>query len=227
MSDSIASRLARIEERISAAAARSGRPRDEVTLVAVSKTFPATAIDEAVLAGVTDIGENRVQEFREKAPLLRSSPRRHLIGHLQTNKANDAARLFDVVQSVDRIELAQKLGRAAEREDRSLDVLLQVNVGGEEQKSGCDVDELPALIEAVVSISRLRLIGLMTVPPQVQDPEAVRPFFQQLRGLRDANQQDVATLQELSMGMSEDFEVAVEEGATMIRLGRAIFGGRG
>lgn len=218
--------IAAIRARIAAAARRAGRDAGEVLLIAVSKTFGAGAIDEAVRSGITDIGENRVQEFREKVPALTTKPRKHLIGHLQSNKANDAARLFGVVQSVDSIELAKKLDRAAAREAKTLDVMIQVNVGGEEQKSGCDPEELSALVGEVAPLAHLRLIGLMTVPPQTSEAE-LRKLFTRMRAFRDDARSQCPTAHELSMGMSEDFEIAIEEGATMIRIGRAIFGARG
>lgn len=222
----VSSNLAAIEQRIARACVAAGRDRGEILLVAVSKTFPASAIDLAVAAGVTDIGENRVQEFRDKAPLLTTSPRKHLIGNLQTNKANEAARLFDVVQSIDRVEIVERLARAAQRESKRLDVLIQVNVGGEQQKSGCEPVALDALAQAVSSTTALRLIGLMTVPPH-ETAEDARPYFRMLKELRDALLAAGHTgARHLSMGMTEDFEVAIAEGATMIRLGRAIFGER-
>lgn len=222
----IAQNLREIEERIAEATARAHREAGSVRLIAVSKTFPAEAIDAAVAAGITDIGENRVQEFRDKVPFVRSSPRRHLIGHLQSNKVNEAVRLFDVVQSVDRMELARKLSRAAANAGKRLGVLIQVNVGAEPQKSGCTPDEVSQIAELIAFETSLQLLGLMTVPPHETAQEA-RPYFRQLRTLQErlvAGGHVSAT--ELSMGMSEDFEIAIEEGATMIRLGRAVFGER-
>lgn len=218
--DEIRANLADVELRIAAACARAGRQRADVTLVAVTKTFPAADVEQAIAAGVTDVGENKVQEARDKRPLVTAPARWHLIGHLQSNKAKDAVRLFDVVQSVDSLELAQRLSRLADAAGRTLDVLLQVNVGNEEQKSGADPADVPALAQAVASLPALRLTGLMAIPPFVEQ-EAVRPFFRKLRTLRDS-----LALPELSMGMTDDFEVAIEEGATIIRVGRAIFGAR-
>lgn len=210
--------LAAVEARIAAACARAGRQRSEVTLVAVSKTFPASAVDEAIAAGATDVGENRVQEARDKKPSVRGTARWHLIGHLQSNKAKDAARLFDVVQTVDSVSLAEKLSRAA---IEPLDVLLEVNIGNEPQKAGATTSDIDALVRGVGQLPNLRLQGLMTIPP-VGVADETRRYFRELRAMRDAH-----GLRELSMGMSEDFEVAIEEGATIVRIGRAIFGSRG
>jgi PLP dependent protein len=209
--------LAAVEARIAAACARAGRQRSDVTLVAVSKTFPASAVDEAIAAGATDVGENRVQEARDKKPDVRGKARWHLIGHLQSNKAKDAAKLFDVVQTVDSVSLAEKLSRAA---TTPLDVLIEVNIGNEPQKAGATTGDIDELVRGVGQLPNLRLQGLMTIPP-VGTAEESRRYFRELRTMRDAH-----GLRELSMGMSEDFEVAIEEGATIIRVGRAIFGSR-
>ena len=207
---SIAENLAAVEARISAACRRAGRKRSEVTLVAVSKTFPADRVTEAIAAGVTDIGENRVQEARDKKPLVHGSARWHLIGHLQSNKAKDAVRIFDVIETVDSVELAQKIA--------ACDVLLQVNIGDEPQKSGVAPGDVESVVKQIQSIGGIRLVGLMAIPP-IGDS---RPYFRRLRQLRDQ-----VGLEHLSMGMSEDFEAAIEEGSTMVRIGRAIFGPRG
>lgn len=217
----IAANLHAVEQRIAAACQRAGRARSEVTLVAVSKTFPAEAVTAAFTAGVTDVGENRVQETRDKQPLVSGRGRWHLIGHLQSNKAKDAVRLFDMIQTADSFALAEKIGRAAESEGKVQDVLVQVNIGRETQKSGAGIDELPDLVDAVKAIAAVRLCGLMAIPP-VGSPAEVRGYFRDLRTLRDN-----VGLEHLSMGMSEDFEVAIEEGSTMVRIGRAIFGSRG
>lgn len=209
--------LAAVEARIAAACQRAGRSRSDVTLVAVSKTFPASAVDESIAAGATDVGENRVQEARDKKAAVRGNARWHLIGHLQSNKAKDAARLFDVVQTVDTVSLAEKLSRAA---TAPLDVLLEVNIGNEPQKAGATNADIDRLVRGVGQLPNLRLQGLMTIPP-VGTAEETRRYFRELRAMRD-----VHGLRELSMGMSEDFEVAIEEGATIIRVGRAIFGSR-
>lgn len=213
--------VAAVRSRIEAACARSGRNASEVMLVAVSKTFPAEAVEEALAAGVTDVGENRVQEARDKKPSVRAKGRWHLIGHLQSNKAKDAVRLFDMIQSVDSEALAEKLARAAEGEGKRQELLLQVNIGREPQKSGIDPGDVERLAASIRQVAALDLQGLMAIPP-VGEAEQTRRWFRELRLLRDA-----VGAQHLSMGMSEDFEVAVEEGSTMVRVGRAIFGARG
>jgi hypothetical protein len=212
-----------VRGRIAAACQRAGRNTADVTLIAVTKVFPASYVTEALAAGVTDIGENRVQEAKEKKPLVddRSGQARwHLIGHLQTNKAKDAVRLFDVIHTVDSVALGEKLARAADGEKKRQDVLLQVNIGDEPQKSGAAKGEVEALARALAAIPSLRLRGLMAIPP-VGTADESRPYFRELRTLRDA-----LGLEHLSMGMSEDFEAAIEEGATLVRVGRAIFGSR-
>ncbi len=218
---SIRENVVSVQERIVRACARSGRTRGEVTLVAVSKTFPASFIDDAIDAGITEVGENRVQEAREKKPLVRGAARWHLIGHLQTNKARDAVKLFDVIQAVDSLDLAEKLARAAEAHGKRLDVMLQVNIGDEPQKSGIERAEVEAVARQASALASLRVIGLMAIPP-IGTPDASRPYFRELRSMRDA-----LGLEHLSMGMSEDFEAAIEEGSTIVRVGRAIFGSRG
>jgi PLP dependent protein len=213
--------LDRVREAIARAAARAGRSPSEVLLIGVSKTVEAERIALAVAAGVPALGENRVQEAKEKIEALGRPVPWHLIGHLQTNKARDAARLFDWIHSVDRLELAQELDRRARALDRVLDVLLEVNVGEEPQKSGARPGEVKALLDACAGLGALRVRGLMAIPPAALDPELTRPHFRRLRELRDG-----AGLEHLSMGMSADYEVAVEEGATMVRVGTAIFGAR-
>jgi len=192
-----------------------------VLLIAVSKTVEVRRIEGAIAAGVPALGENRVQEAREKIETLGRPVPWHLIGHLQTNKAKDAVRLFDWLHSVDRLELAAELDRRARALGRAVDVLLEVNVGEEPQKSGIRPDEVKPLLDALAGLSGIRIRGLMAIPPAAPDPEQMRPHFRRLRELRDA-----AGLEHLSMGMSADFEVAVEEGATMVRVGTAIFGPR-
>jgi pyridoxal phosphate enzyme (YggS family) len=218
---SIRDNLVAVERRIAGACALAGRKRDEVTLVAVSKTRPAAMIDEAIAAGVTEVGENRVQEARDKQPSVRGRARWHLIGHLQSNKAKDAVRLFDVIQTVDDLALAEKIARAAAAAGKVQDVLLEVNVGDEPQKSGARPADVVALAKSVSALDALRLRGLMAIPP-AGDPEETRRWFRALRAMRDT-----LGLAELSMGMTDDFEVAIEEGATIVRVGRAIFGERG
>ncbi len=218
---SIRENLAGVEERIARACVRAGRSRGEVTLVAVSKTFPAGSVDEAIAAGIAEVGENRVQEAREKKPLIRGVARWHLIGHLQSNKAKDAVMLFDVIQAVDSLELAEKLARAAEGQGKRQEVMLQVNIGDEPQKSGIVRADVGAIARRASALASLHVIGLMAIPP-IGTADESRPYFRELRSMRDA-----LGLQHLSMGMSEDFEAAVEEGSTIVRVGRAIFGSRG
>ncbi|MBV9786686.1 MAG: YggS family pyridoxal phosphate-dependent enzyme [Chloroflexi bacterium] len=243
-SQGIAHNIAAIRERIAAAAARAGRSPDEITLIAVTKTHSARRVDLALAAGVTDCGENRVQEADEKIELLREARARwHLIGHLQRNKAKRAAALFDMIHSLDSVKLAEALNRHVEENSllgqRRLPVLLQVNVSGEATKEGFDLiggvtnqTALVSLVEAarqIVALPQLDVQGLMTVAPYSDDPEDARPVFRALRELRDelARQIPQAAWQHLSMGMTGDFEVAIEEGATLVRVGRAIFGERG
>ena len=254
--DEIRANVAAVNARIEAACARAGRKRDEVTLVAVSKTFPAEAVQYAIAAGITDVGENRVQEARDKQPLVDArlqpgmeprlqpgmdprfqpgteprlqpgvpakagapSVRWHLIGHLQSNKAKDAVKLFDMIETVDSIALAEKIARAAELQGKRQEVLLQINIGREEQKSGVDPREAASIAKSIASMDSLLLRGLMTIPPDDDNP---RKWFGEMRALRDD-----CELNELSMGMSEDYEIAIEEGSTIVRVGRAIFGARG
>jgi pyridoxal phosphate enzyme (YggS family) len=228
---SIAESLAQVRERLAAAARRAGRSESEVALMAVGKTFPAEAIREAYAAGQRLFGENRVQEFSEKAPRVADLPglEMHLIGHLQSNKANKAAELFQAVDSVDSLKLAERLNAAAERLGKRLPVLIEVNVGGEEAKGGVgpDANEIGAILSTAPTLANVEFRGLMTVPPYTENPEGARPYFRKLRELRDrvAKQQGVR-LDVLSMGMSHDFEVAIEEGSTCVRVGTAIFGVR-
>jgi len=218
---SIAQDLARVRERIDAACRRAGRSPDDVTLVGVSKGSPARAVAEADAAGLQDVGENRVQEAIPKIEALEAlgvRPRWHLVGHLQTNKAKTAAARFAIIQSVDSVRLAQALSQAAQE---SVPVLLEVNVAQEATKFGFAPLEAGPALSTIASLAHLDVRGLMTVAPSVDDPEAVRPVFRCLRELRDE-----LGLRELSMGMTDDFEVAIEEGATIVRIGRAIFGPR-
>jgi len=228
---------ARVEEvrrRIESSAGRAGRDPREVTLVAVSKTHPAALVREAVAAGLSDFGENRVQEAEGKIEeLKREAPavRWHLVGHLQANKARRAVRLFDLIHSVDSPSLAERLDRLCEEEGRErLDVLVQVDLAGEASKSGAREDELPALFETLKGCGRVRCRGLMLLPPFFEDAERARPYFRRLRALRDELSARGVFGDgdgKLSMGMSHDFEAAVEEGATLVRVGTAIFGERG
>ncbi|MDX2031085.1 MAG: YggS family pyridoxal phosphate-dependent enzyme [Blastocatellia bacterium] len=231
----VAGRLAAIEARIAAACARAGRDRAEVTLVAVSKTVAVDRIREAIAAGVRVLGENRVQEAAEKIPLLTpagmaSRPAWHLIGRLQSNKARRAVELFDAIHSVDSLKLAVRLDGVAGELGKRLPVFIEVNLGGEESKAGLSSDEALSLCEALQRLPHLELRGLMTVPPFLEDPEALRPYFRRLRDLRDeARASGIVgpAFRDLSMGMSNDFEVAIEEGATLVRIGTALFGERG
>ena len=228
----LAARLAVVRTQITAAATGCGRSPQEVTLVAISKTHPSSAITELIELGATDVGENRVQEAEDKITEIgRDKARWHLVGHLQANKAKRAVNLFDVIHSLDSMDLARRLDRLCVEEGReNLSVLIQVDLGHEETKSGIDESLLPELAEEVEQLTRLRLIGLMTLPPFFENPEDSRPFFRRLRELRDELAARGAfgdQKGELSMGMSHDFAVAIEEGATMVRVGTAIFGERG
>ncbi len=233
--DSIEEELRRrvlgVWSRIEAAAKRSGRPREAIKLIAVSKTHPVDVLRAAIKVGMTDLGENRVQEAEPKIDELgRETATWHLIGHLQSNKARRAVQFFDMIHSIDSEALVEKLDRAcAELQREELPVLIQVDLGHETTKSGADETELPGLIAAVTSSERLKLIGFMTLPPFFEDAELTRPFFAKLRRLRDEHQGRGVfggVQGELSMGMTNDFEVAIEEGATMVRVGTAIFGAR-
>lgn len=229
--DSIATRLAVVRAQITGAANACGRSPQEVTLIAISKTHPTSAIKQLIELGGADIGENRVQEAEDKITEIgRDKARWHLVGHLQANKAKRAVNLFDVIHSLDSMDLARRLDRLCVEEGReNLSVLIQVDLGHEETKSGIDESLLPELVEGVEQLKRLRLIGLMTLPPFFDNPEDSRPFFRRLRELRDelAGRGAFGDQKgELSMGMSHDFAVAIEEGATMVRVGTAIFGAR-
>jgi len=223
-------------ERIARAAARSGRCPEEVTLLAVTKGVGARRIEEAIVAGVDLIGESRLQEaFPKYDRLDRFAQERgaglrwHLVGHLQTNKAREAVRIFDVIHSVDSLRVAEAIERHAARMQKVQQVFLEVNVSAEAAKYGFAADEVAATLASMASLAHLRVTGLMTVAPLVEDPEEARPVFRRLRELRDglnAPRPPQARLRELSMGMTDDFEVAVEEGSTVVRLGRALFGER-
>lgn len=217
-----------------AACERAGRQASEITLVAVSKTVAPARIREAIEAGVRNLGENRVQEATAKIPELDSiakehQVRWHLIGHLQSNKARRAVELFDVVQSIDSLKLAQRLDSIAGEFDRRLPVFIEVNLGGEGSKSGVAPNDALRLCEQIGKFANLELKGLMAVPPFSENPEDTRPFFQSLRQLRDEAREAGAAgaeFKDLSMGMSGDFEAAIEEGATFVRIGTALFGAR-
>jgi PLP dependent protein len=226
---SIAANLDQVRRRIVEAARRSGRTADEITLVAVSKTFLAEAIREVCAAGIRHFGENRVQEWESKrAKLADLRATWHFIGHLQSNKAKRAVQLFDRVDSVDSVPLAQKLDSAAREAGKRLPVLIEVHLGGEETKSGAAESALQPLAEAIIGLPSVELKGLMTIPPYFDDPSLVRPYFRKLRELRnDLSRKCGIALPILSMGMSHDFEIAIEEGATEVRVGTDIFGERG
>ena len=221
--------ILRIRERIAAAAARAGRDPAGVRLMGVTKTVGDDRILQAIEAGIDIIGENYVQEAKRKIELMGKSAEWHFIGHLQTNKAKYAVRLFDMIHSVNRMSLAEELNRRAAAAGVVLRVLIEVNLGGEESKSGAPPEEAAALIRAVAQMANLSIRGLMTMAPWYDDPEKARPCFAGLRALRDrivAENIPNVDLRELSMGMTDDFEVAVEEGSTIVRIGRAIFGER-
>ena len=220
----ITENLKAIHRRIGEAAARSGRDANEIKLVAVSKTHPPTVLRQAMNAGASVLGENKVQEAESKiAELGREAAEWHLIGHLQSNKARKAVQLFDVIQSLDSLELAQRLERICDEEGRDeLPVFIAVTLAGEDTKSGIPESGLPALVDYLKTCKHLRLDGLMIVPPYDDDVENTRPYFKRLREIRD----DLLANGGLSMGMSHDFEVAIEEGSSIVRVGSAIFGGR-
>ena len=228
--DPISHRLAAIRGRIDAAARSAGRNPASVRLVAVSKTFPIDAVREAYAAGQRDFGENRVQEALQKIGASSDLEIRwHLLGHLQTNKARKAAPVFAMVQSVDSVELLQKLDHAAADTGAAPDLLIQVDLAGEATKFGAPPGQVPRLLDAAAACRAARVTGLMTLPPVPDAPEDARPWFRRLRDLRDgwlASGVPPALLRELSMGMSGDFEVAIQEGATIVRVGTAIFGSR-
>ena len=224
-------RISQIRGQIDAAARKCGRLPHEITLIAISKTHPASIVRQAIELGATDIGENRVQEAEQKINEVgRTAARWHLVGHLQANKARRAVQLFDVIHSLDSLELARRLDRLCDEEGRQkFPVLIQVDLGHEETKTGVDEKDLPALIEGLAGLQRMELVGLMTLPPFFDDAEQARPFFRRLRELRDelvARGVFGDRKGELSMGMTNDFAVAIEEGATMVRVGTAIFGNR-
>jgi PLP dependent protein len=233
ISVSIKENIASIQERIAVAARRAGRRADEIALMAVTKTHTAERIRDAYAGGLRLFGENRVQEFSGKVDSLGDlgDAQWHMIGHLQTNKAGKAAELFCAVDSVDSLKLAERLDSAARGLGKKLDVLVEINVGGESAKSGAapSSSELEELLLATSRLEWLRVRGLMTVPPFTDDPEGARPFFRKVRELRDvisARRLPSVAMDQLSMGMSHDFEVAIEEGSTCVRIGTAIFGER-
>lgn len=224
MKNELRENLLQVSEKINEAAQRSGRSADEIKLIAVSKTHPAEILREAIKAGMKTFGENKIQEAEKKIiEIGRESAEWHLIGHLQSNKVRKAVKLFDVIHTLDSAELALRLERICREENRAnLDVLIQINLAGEETKEGIAENDLPELLKTLSDCTHLKHKGFMTIPPYFEDIEKVRPFFAKLRVIRDK----FLPGGELSMGMSHDFETAIEEGATMVRVGTAIFGAR-
>lgn len=229
MSQEIEANIENIRQRIAAAAARANRNPSGIRLMAVSKTVEPQRIRRALDAGISLLGENYVQEAREKIPTVGRSAEWHMIGHLQTNKAKYVVHLFDWIHSVDRLDLARELDKRAGQHNRLLNVLVEVNVSGEASKNGAPPSGVLELVRQISTLPNLTVRGLMTMPPYSDNPENSRPYFQALRRLRDeinAAAVPNVRMDELSMGMTDDFEVAIEEGATIIRVGRAIFGER-
>lgn len=224
-------RLQDVNNRIEAASRRSGRGPGDVRLIAISKTHPVEVIQEVIKLGATELGENRVQEAEGKIQILGKQARWHMVGHLQANKARKAIKVFDVIHSVDSLDLAQRLNEICKQEQRSsYPVLIQVDLGQEATKSGVAEADLMTLAAKIGELTSLKLVGLMTLPPFFEDPQKVRPYFAKLRNLRDSIAKEGIFGEhygDLSMGMTHDFEVAIEEGATMVRVGTAIFGERG
>lgn len=224
---SLTDNLTAIELRIGQACARAGRERSSVTLLPVTKTQPPEIVNEAAQLGLTLFGENKVQEAKAKIPLCSGRLRWHMIGHLQSNKCRDAVELFQMIQSVDSLHLAQELNKRAEQASKTIPILLEVNIVGEASKFGYQPEQLLREWEQLNALPRLEVQGLMTIPPWSPLPEKVRPVFRRLRELKEQCEQLLgAPLPHLSMGMSGDFEVAIEEGATMVRIGTALFGER-
>jgi pyridoxal phosphate enzyme (YggS family) len=224
---SLAENFQSIQQRIAAACARAGRAPGSVTLIAVSKTHPPEAVVEAAKLGQMTFGENKVQEAKAKIPLCPGRLRWHMLGHLQTNKCRDAVALFEMIQSVDSFYLAEELSKRAEQASKNLPILLEVNIVGEASKFGYKPEKVLEDLERINALPRLEIHGLMTVPPWTPTPEKVRPVFQKLRELKTECEQKLgAPLPHLSMGMTGDFEIAIEEGATIVRIGTALFGER-
>ncbi len=225
---SIAENIARLRDEIASAAKRAGRNEDEIALMAVSKMHPFEAILEAYETGQRLFGENRVQEFEQKSPHVAAleGAMFHLIGPLQSNKTNKTAELFDAIDAVDALKIAQRLDAAAKERNKRLPLLIEVKLSHEESKHGIAPAELGALLDAINDLAAVDVVGLMTVPPWSEDAEAARPYFRELRRLRDEAVRTHPKLTQLSMGMSNDFRVAIEEGSTCVRVGTAIFGRR-
>ena len=223
----LAANLSNIRQRIAAAASRAGRAPDSVTLLAVTKSQPPEAVQEAARLGLTLFGENKVQEAKAKIPLCSGRLQWHMIGHLQSNKCRDAVELFSMIQGVDSLSLAEEINKRAEQAAKTLPILLEVNIVGEGSKFGYKPEQLLADLEKLNALPRLEIHGLMTIPPWSPLPETVRPVFRKLRQLKGECEQRLgAPLPQLSMGMSGDFDVAIEEGATIVRIGTALFGER-
>jgi pyridoxal phosphate enzyme (YggS family) len=223
----LAANLQAIQQRIAAACARAGRDPASVTLLAVTKSQPPDAVREAAQLGLTLFGENKVQEAKAKIPLCPGRLRWHMIGHLQTNKCRDAVGLFEMIQGIDSLHLAEEVNRRADQAGKTLPILLEVNAVGEASKFGYRPEQLLTEFMQINALPRLEIHGLMTIPPWTPDPEKVRPVFRQVRELKQRCEQVLgAPLPQLSMGMSGDFEVAIEEGATIVRIGTALFGER-
>jgi len=220
-------KLNSVVERIGSSCARAKRVPSEVTLVAVTKGQPPEVVHEAARLGLTLFGENKIQEAKSKIPLCSGKLHWHFIGHLQSNKARDAVRLFEMIQSVDSLDIAEELNKKADDAAKAIPILIEVNIVGEASKFGYRAEKLRTDLPQLNRLKRLEIHGLMIVPPWSSEPETVRPVFRQLRELKDECQQILgAPLAHLSMGMSGDFEIAIEEGATMVRLGTALFGAR-
>ena len=227
MPETMEERIARVQARMATACARAGRAADSVRLVAVSKTHPPERVEEAARCGLRLFGENKVQEAAAKIPQCSSSLEWHLVGHLQSNKARVAVQLFSMIHSMDSVDLLQRLNRICDEEGRRMPVCLEVNVAGEGSKFGLAPDAVAGVLAEAQHCARIEVVGLMAIPPAVEDPERARGFFRTLREIRDRLRADTGyELPELSMGMSHDFEIAIEEGSTMVRVGTDIFGAR-
>lgn len=223
----LAENLSSVRNRIAAACERAGRDPGSVTLLAVSKTHPPEMVSEAARLGLSLFGENKVQEAKAKIPLCPGRLRWHMLGHLQTNKCRDAVELFEMIQSVDSLHLAEEINKRADQASKRMPILLEINAGGEASKFGYRPEQLLTDLPRINQLSRLEIQGLMTIPPWAPNPEKIRPMFRQLRELKRKCEQILgAPLPHLSMGMSGDFEVAIEEGATIVRIGTALFGER-
>ena len=224
---SLAENLDSIQQRIRAACERAGRDASSVTLLGVTKGQPPEAVNEAARLGLTFLGENKIQEAKAKIPLCSGKLRWHFIGHLQTNKCRDAVELFEMIESVDSLHVAQEISKRAEQASKTMPILLEVNLAGESSKFGYSPEKLLAELSQINALPRLEIHGFMTVPPYTTNAENVRPVFRRMRELKERAEQALgAPLPHLSMGMSGDFEVAIEEGATIVRVGTALFGPR-